>query len=164
MTDISNFVHCDFEHTQLENGKYKHICKYCGYTLTCSTIKVVKFCTKNFTPEEMEAINKKAKPEMPSLIKQVANFTKAAVTHISTGMHLVTEEEHKERVNICFGTKERNYEDKCEKFVQNTHNDNGRCSECGCPLNKEKGVSSKLDWTSSYCPLKKWLAINRDQK
>lgn len=160
---MKEYIKCDFEHIQLENGKYKHTCKYCGYTLTCRTQKVVKFCTKDFTKEEIEEISKKTKPQMPSLAQQIVNFTKAAVTHISTGMHLVTEEEHKERVNICFGTEEKNYEDRCEKFVPNAHNENGRCSECGCPLNKEKGVSSKLDWTSSECPLKKWLAINRDK-
>lgn len=74
--------------------------------------------------------------KLPGLPTQAANFTKAVIKHISTGMQSTDNAEKAKRSNIC---------NRCDSNI------NGRCKECGCFINK------KISWKDQECPLKKWV-------
>ena len=79
-------------------------------------------------------------PEGPTIFKKVANFAKAAASHIAAGRPETPPAVYKERLAICQG---------CE------HNVGGRCLKCGCGVTGE-GVLNKLSWADQSCPVGKW--------
>lgn len=76
-----------------------------------------------------------------SLMQKVANFAKAAVKHVASGMPMASEEEINRRFAIC---------QTCP-FLKN-----GACTKCGCPVNREKKFISKLAWADQKCPVGHW--------
>ena len=75
------------------------------------------------------------KKELPGMGKQAFNFAKAAVKHARDGFEEASFQEYVERLMWC---------SSCE------HQQEYRCTECGCFLNK------KAQWRSEDCPLGKW--------
>lgn len=73
---------------------------------------------------------------LPSIAKQIANFSQAIVEHVSTGRVHVGEEDYKKRIDIC---------NLCNYF-----RDDGRCSICGCYM------KVKARWESQKCPFGLW--------
>ena len=74
-------------------------------------------------------------PQLPSLLTQAKNFTKATVRHVAGGMRKVTQEIYNQRLALCTA---------CEHYLR------GRCSKCGCFLR------AKAWWASEKCPAEKW--------
>lgn len=82
---------------------------------------------------------------LPSLAKQVFNFTKAVIKHVREGARFVSQEELEKRLDICA---------LCEHRVEN------RCSICGCYLiDSPTGQGGKAEWADQSCPLGKWLSV-----
>jgi hypothetical protein len=79
--------------------------------------------------------------DAPSFLAKLKNFAVASATHVATGMQLATEEEIQRRFSICQG---------CEFLKENA------CTQCGCPVVREKKFISKLSWADSNCPVGKW--------
>lgn len=80
--------------------------------------------------------------KMPVFTRQVFNFLKAITRHVVDGLKNVGEEEYKNRIEICNG---------CDSNIE------GKCKECGCPIDK------KAKWASEDCPLKKWIKKSNDR-
>lgn len=72
---------------------------------------------------------------MPSLFRQVANFTSSATRHVVTGLQKADPIELDRRRAIC---------GSCEYFAK------GRCSVCGCY------TGTKTSWAEQHCPIEKW--------
>lgn len=70
-----------------------------------------------------------------SFARQVWNFTSAAATFISDGMHFVDKDTYAARLAVC---------DTCDRRSGN------RCAECGCSL------TLKASGRVFQCPLGKW--------
>lgn len=85
------------------------------------------------------------KPPMPTIAERVRNFAKSAVSHVAAGMPRCTQEEIDARYAIC---------QTCE------HLRDGACTQCGCPVVRERAFVSKLSWSDQACPVGKWGKIN----
>lgn len=77
----------------------------------------------------------------PSLLQKAKNFAQAAVSHVASGMPRASDEEIERRFAICQG---------CEFYKDNA------CQKCGCPVNREKKLISKLAWADQKCPVGHW--------
>jgi hypothetical protein len=75
------------------------------------------------------------------LFQKVINFAAAAAKHVAAGAPRCTDEQIAARHDICLG---------CE------HYHGGACSQCGCPVSREKNLISKLAWADQSCPVGKW--------
>lgn len=100
-------------------------------------------CTKNsqsnisnFVQENISSEDKKD-IKLPSTMQMAKNFISSATKHLQNGMQHVTDEQQKQRLDICAG---------CEFIVEN----GSRCGKCGCFL------QTKTKWASSNCPIGKW--------
>lgn len=69
----------------------------------------------------------------PSLIKMLANFTKASVEYVAAGMPSVTNEEYRERVETCH---------ECPHLLKEAK----QCGLCGCY------IEQKASWQTAKCP------------
>ena len=78
-----------------------------------------------------------------SLVQQARNFAASAAAHVAAGMPQASDAERERRFAICQG---------CEFF------DGKACSQCGCPVVREKRWLSKLSWAGESCPVGKWGA------
>ena len=78
----------------------------------------------------------------PNIFEKAANFAKAAVKHVASGMPKVSDEQLKIRLDVC---------DICPEV--NKDNPNWTCTKCGCNL------KIKASWATQDCPIKKWPAI-----
>jgi hypothetical protein len=76
-----------------------------------------------------------------SWLTKARNFAKATAQHIAAGMPTASDEEILRRWNICQG---------CE-YLQND-----ACSQCGCPVARDRKFVSKLAWADQSCPVGKW--------
>lgn len=76
-----------------------------------------------------------------SLLEKVRNFAKAAIEHVAAGMPTCSDEEILRRHDICLG---------CEFY------DNASCTQCGCPVKRDRQFISKLAWSDQSCPVGKW--------
>jgi hypothetical protein len=79
------------------------------------------------------------------LLTKVANFAAAAVQHVAAGAPRCTDEQIAARHDICLG---------CE------HYQGGACTQCGCPVSREKNLISKLAWADQSCPVGKWGTVS----
>jgi hypothetical protein len=81
------------------------------------------------------------KPEKPSILTMIKNFTKESVKFISEGAPVCTTEQYEKRIKTCGA---------CEHF-----SDTSRCNLCGCFM------PAKAGWQTSECAddPKRWLAI-----
>ena len=79
-----------------------------------------------------------------SLPKKVANYTKAIITHLATGMENRTDEEVIQRLVIC---------KQCDHFdIPGSF-----CKLCGCHCNMNKSAfTNKIRMKSQACPMHKW--------
>ena len=86
------------------------------------------------------------KPEKPSFLNQVKNFTKESVKFIKEGAPVCSPEEYAERLAIC---------NACDKYTA-TH----KCSLCGCHM------PIKVGWKTSECAdnPKKWDKLHLSSK
>ena len=125
-----NVSFCDF--IKIENNSYE--CKNCGNIVTIydSYGEPPIFPCQNSLKREKEPL---------SFAKKVKNFGKSVVNHAIKGFPTCTEEQIIKRHNICM---------KCEHMQNNT------CSQCGCPLMRNKMYVSKLAWADEECPVGKW--------
>jgi len=82
-------------------------------------------------------------------LKLIFRFLYAFFWHCIEGFPTCNKEEILERFNICL---------KCEEY----NSKNSTCNECGCNLSNRKEFMNKLAWADQECPLKKWLAKNRN--
>ena len=78
-------------------------------------------------------MEKKNSPKTPSMLKMIANFTKASFEYISAGMPSVTQDQYIERVNICHN---------CPHLIEKTK----QCGLCGCY------IEDKASWQTAKCP------------
>lgn len=81
-----------------------------------------------------------ADPPLPSVARQVANFTKAVVKHVAAGSPQATEAERAERLDACH---------RCDRLARKPM----KCSACGCP------VSEKSRWREQTCPVGRWRVL-----
>lgn len=118
-------TNCQFS---FDDDKQVWVCSVCGRTVKASkTSSVRALCITK-----------------PSLARQAINYTKAVVQHIATGSKTRTDEEVKERLNIC---------KECEFF----HTEKQYCKLCGCNCNLHKSpFVNKLRMKSQKCPRGKW--------
>lgn len=89
------------------------------------------------------------KPKLPPLRTRLANFSKAAISHVTAGAPTCSDEQIAERLSICR---------TCDQFKPDADNPEiGACGKCGCPVSDllPKFVS-KLAWADQHCPLEKW--------
>lgn len=89
----------------------------------------------------------------PAMPRRALNFTIAAIKHIYNRMPTCTQSQIDDRVAIC---------KVCEYYKPDVVNpDIGICAhpECGCCVDANKWLVSKLAWADQECPIKKWLAI-----
>jgi hypothetical protein len=93
-------------------------------------------CKKQTNTKVSPKINKESE-ELPSTLQMAKNFVKSAAKHVASGMGQVSEEEQKNRLDIC---------NACEFAVQ----EKSRCGKCGCFL------QTKTKWSTSTCPIGKW--------
>lgn len=82
--------------------------------------------------------SKKGPKRMPSLMQQAWNLAHSLSEFVADGLKTVTEEQYRQRLEICDG---------CDRRVKN------RCLECGCYLTmKARGRAFK-------CPKGKWPEV-----
>lgn len=93
-----------------------------------------------------------AQPSLPPFGKRLANFSRAAITHLLNGCPTCTQEQIDQRVTICR---------KCPLYRPDTDNPEvGSCThaKCGCGITREVKFLSKVGWLDQACPLGKWPA------
>lgn len=118
-----------------------------GYTLDEVRACIVGEDGDQITVDEThQAYPRDAKPRatrstLPPLSQRIANFAASAAKHVAAGMPMATQEQINARYAIC---------QECEFFT------GGACSECGCPLVRERRFISKLSWAHEACPVGKW--------
>src|SRR4051794_8919800 len=129
---------CEFVTTEIEPGQFHQRCAVCGFTDTTTTEHFVNACRG---PKKQKA----PRPAKPPLLKRLANFSKAAITHAMNGAPTCTEEQIAERFAICKG---------CDIFQPDADNPEvGVCthSSCGCPVTRANKFVSKLAWADQEC-------------
>lgn len=89
---------------------------------------------------------------VPSLSTRITNFTKAAIQHQLNGSPTCTDEQIKERLEICY---------KCPLFKINDNGVGGICTHdsCGCTIKDEQIYLNKLAWADQQCPINRWGPI-----
>jgi len=117
--------YCDFHSV---DGLAK--CSACDFRLPATGEKIYRHCDKHGDCEHSLSLLEKAK-----------NFAKSAISHVSSGMPMCTEQEVIRRHGICTG---------CEHYQDNT------CAQCGCPITRNRKFISKLSWAGESCPVGKW--------
>tara|TARA_R110000751_G_scaffold265734_1_gene364810 strand:- start:28 stop:393 length:366 start_codon:yes stop_codon:yes gene_type:complete len=83
---------------------------------------------------------KKPENKEPNIVQKAKNLTKAAGKYAGSGFKNVSEEQQKERMEICKG---------CEFYKSDG---NPTCGKCGCFL------KAKVAWASESCPIGKWMS------
>jgi hypothetical protein len=101
-------------------------------------IKVDEDCPSCKKDKQTPKAEEKPPHKMPSLWQQAKNFTKAAATHVATGMKEVSPEVKQARLDVCAG---------CEFYKSDTK----QCKACGCFL------PIKTKWLANSCPKGKWV-------
>jgi hypothetical protein len=86
-------------------------------------------------------VHAECQPRRPSIARRAANFAAAAAQHVAAGMPMCDQTEIDRRFAIC---------QQCEHF------DGTACSQCGCPVVRERNWRSKLSWAEQACPVGKW--------
>jgi hypothetical protein len=84
------------------------------------------------------------------LLRQLKNFTVAAIGHTLNGAPTCTQEQIDARYAICRG---------CPLHRPDMQNPAvGICThpECGCTVTREDRFLSKLGWADQDCPLDEW--------
>jgi|688.fasta_scaffold155374_3 hypothetical protein len=82
-----------------------------------------------------------------SFAQKAKNFAKSAISHVSAGLPMCSDEEVLRRHDICLG---------CEHYQDNT------CAQCGCPITRNRKFISKLSWAGESCPVGKWGPASSD--
>lgn len=122
----------------------KFRCKECGFVY--KNDKLNKQCHGKSSPQPP--------PQPPNILKRAVNFAGAAIKHVAAGLPQCTDDEVKERYDIC--TK-----NECGFFNKEW----SVCAhtKCGCFI-RERGIfMDKLRWADSECPVGQWKSIKRDQ-
>lgn len=119
---------------------------FCDFITSNNSHFICKNCETEIYTEEPQkdtpvVICKKSPEYQMGLAQKIQNFAKAATDHIKNGMPMCTQEQITARYDICLG---------CEYFKDDT------CSQCGCPLVRNKQFISKLAWADQECPIGKW--------
>ena len=94
--------------------------------------KTCKFCQGGGCTGECRNNNK-----LPSTTEMAKNLAKATKDHVKSGFKTVSEDEIKERLDICGA---------CEHYIPHS----ARCKLCGC------FTKFKAKLKSGGCPIKKW--------
>lgn len=82
----------------------------------------------------------------PGMAKKAFNFLEATRDHVRTGRKLISEDQQKQRWDIC---EPCGYFDSNDRYC--THKD------CGCKKNlMTGGFERKITWLSAKCPIGKW--------
>lgn len=123
--------YCDFR-----TGAGVAKCEKCGFSLPATSGKIYRHCDKESDGTHSLSLLEKAK-----------NFAKSAISHVSAGMPMCTEEEVIRRHDICLG---------CEHYQNNS------CTQCGCPVKRDKLFISKLSWAGESCPVGKWGPVAKE--
>jgi hypothetical protein len=116
-------------------------CRERGYTLDEVRPCIVSEDGDSITVDETHGSYPRERRPGPSLLTKALNFTRSAVNHVAAGMPSASEAEVERRFSICQG---------CE------HYDGSACTQCGCPVVREKKFISKLSWANEACPVGKW--------
>jgi len=151
-------MNCTFE--ILEPGLAT--CKYCGFKMKTKQKDPTKVhrnnCDGKLVQEFIAAQETKIKQEVkqlnrldakkPNFLSRLANFSKAAISHIVKGSPSCTQEQIDARLAIC---------KECPLYQISANNpDVGSCNACGCNINKENKFLNKLAWADQECPKGKW--------
>ncbi len=75
--------------------------------------------------------------EEPGLLQKVQNLSSAVVQHLATGAQSTDEETVTKRKSLCV---------QCDRFNSTAET----CRVCGC------GITKKISWADSKCPIGKW--------
>lgn len=91
----------------------------------------------------------RGKPNPPTWIRKLGNFTAAAIGHALKRCPSCTDAEIESRHEICKA---------CELYRPETGIDAGVCTHptCGCPITRAKKFASAIAWRDKQCPLGKW--------
>jgi hypothetical protein len=114
-------------------------CRERGYTLEQVRGCIVSQAGDAIVVDETHPDYPRARP-VPFLTK-AKNFAAAAAQHLAAGAPRCTDEQIAARHDICLG---------CE------HYQGGACTQCGCPVSRERVLISKLAWADQSCPVGKW--------
>lgn len=127
---ITNDVLCEF----ISEDNQNFICKKCGtqlYSETPQDLPPIFICSYPLSEKTKEI----------GYAEKIKNFANALSDHIKGGMRLCTEDQIEQRFSIC---------KTCEFYKDST------CTQCGCPLIRNKKFISKLAWAEQECPVGKW--------
>lgn len=125
-------------------SQFEARCRQRGYTLAEVAACIVAEDGDTITVDETHPAY--PRPQGPSLVQKAANVATAAAQHVAAGMPLADQAEIDRRFAIC---------QQCEHF------DGTACSQCGCPVVRQRNWRSKLSWAEQACPVGKWPAANR---
>lgn len=136
---------CQYRLTGKEPGQIE--CSVCGHTRITRVADISK-CDHNCTgifigPQSPRLVDHSIKP---SLVKKVANFIPAVVTHAINGFQQATEEIIEERFETC---------QSCDKYEPQGP-ESGSCNICGCSIGNKQIFMNKAAWSHNSCPLGKW--------
>lgn len=95
--------------------------------------------------KELNESYKNGNVQPPSVPVMTQTFMKSMGSWARSGFKTVTEDQLKERLEIC---------SKCEFWDKNAFAKTGRCLKCGC------STQAKLRLATEKCPIDKWGVIN----
>lgn len=132
-------------------------CNNCGLSISVRVWPIRCACGNvGYESGIQELINEdnRSKITIPTISTRINNFTTATVKHIKSGRPHCSDEQRKERFEICKS-------DKCGMFVK--RGDGGICAhqKCGCILRSEGWFMDKLSWADSECPLGLWKSVSK---
>lgn len=119
---------CDNEVEELPDGLYKHRCKICEKVTILSSRKYFTRCEGSVT-----------------LLKKASNISVDYAHWLLAGCPVRTQEEQDRLHSICLS---------CPQYRSKAGYE--WCAKCGCSLNLNSVLPSKLSWATTACPLDKW--------
>jgi len=131
MTISKNNIFCEF----ISEDNQTFVCKKCGTSLYSETpqhMPPVFICSYPLVEDNQKDIG---------YAQKIKNFAGSLIDHIKTGAKLCTDEQIEKRFSIC---------ESCEFYKDKT------CTQCGCPLIRNRKFISKLAWAEQECPVGKW--------
>ncbi len=102
-------------------------CSRCGFSMQFNVWPIHRQCDAITSPL--------------SVVAKVKNFVLATAKHVAAGMPTCSDEEILRRHDICMG---------CEFYKDSA------CTQCGCPVRRDRQFISKLAWADQSCPVGKW--------
>ena len=122
-------------------SQFEARCRERGYTLDEVRPCIVSEDGDTITVDETHQAYPRPRP---GIAQRVVNFAAAVSQHVAAGAPMASAEDVAARFAIC---------QTCQFF------DGKACTQCGCPVVRERQFLSKLSWADQACPVDKWPAI-----